>query len=112
MQFIHRTNAHERIKIGLFAGLIFWGVMSLCLFAYFLPTERNLEPYDLFIVSGMSLAAAILFGAAMSLRRPMLPPPHAESDDGEEGLGVPARLIPPSPVLGAKAFPESNEKEA
>ena len=112
MKFIHRANVHGRIKTALFAGFVFWTGMTSTMSAYFSFTKPALEPRHFLIVSGLSLVAAILFGAAMSLRRPAIFPPSPEFDDGEDGLGVVARLIPPSPVLGARAFPESNEPNA
>ena len=82
--------------------------MTLAMTACFWP----LRPHDVFIVSGLCLAGAFLFGAAMSLRDPMIDPLTIDFDDGEDDLGIPARLIPPSPVLGGRAFPESDENEA
>lgn len=109
MKFLYRAVVHGRIKTSLFAGFVFWVGTSLILSIYFLPTKPVLELRDFLIVPGVSLVGAFLFGVAMSLRRPMILPPRSQFDDGEEGLGVPARLIPPAPVLGARAFPEADE---
>ena len=108
MSFIHRAAVHGRIKTALFAGLVFWVGMTLAAAAYFAP----LGSHDFFIVLGVCLVGAILFGVAMSLRHPMVAPPSTKFDDGGGGLGVGARRIPPSPVLGARAFPNSDEKRA
>lgn len=112
MKFIYRTILHGRIKSALFASFVFWAGMTLTMSAYLLAATWVLAVRDFLIISGLSLAAAILFGVAMSLRRPAIFSADAGFDDGEDGLGVVARLIPPSPVLGARAFPRSNETDA
>ena len=112
MKFIHRANVPGRVKTALFAGLVFWAAMTLLMPAYFLLMKEAPVPRDFLVVPAVNLVAAILFGAAMSLRHPMIPRPGAGFDDEGEGLGVTARLIPPSPVLGARAFPESHREEA
>ncbi len=110
MKFIRRASARERIKTVMIAGSIYGAGIAVASLAIALSDRGRLAVADLLLGAGASLVGAIVFGAAMALFHPLMAPPAADPDDGEEGLGVPARLIPPSPVLSAKAFPESDEK--
>ena len=111
MQFIRRANVWERSRTALLAGLIFWVIMTSVFSAFFLSEKPQLGPRDFLVVAGVCLAGAMLFGAAMALFfQPLMAPPGPESDDGEEGLGCPAKLIPPSRVFGARVVADSREK--
>lgn len=110
MKFIRRASARERIKTVMVAGSIYWAGIALASFVIAWSAKGQLAVTDLFLVAGISLAGAIIFGVALALFHPLMAPPATDSDDGEAGRGVPARLIPPSPVLSATAIPESNEK--
>ena len=113
MNPIRRATIREKGKAALKAGIIYWLGMSLLFLVFSLLNGSLLRPKDFLFVTGICLAGAILFGFAMSFFQPLMAPPSPpDGDDGDEELGVPARLIPPSPVLGAKAFQDLNEPTA
>jgi hypothetical protein len=112
MKFTPRANAHQRRETFRFAVPVFWVVMTLVSFAIVLSEKQNLRPWDFLVLAGMGLVGALLFGAVVSVLQPSIALPNLGLDDGEDGLGIPSRLIPPSPVLGARAFPDSDEENA
>lgn len=113
MNPIRRATIRERSKAAIVAGLIYWFGMTLAFWFFSVLKGAPFGPKDFLFVTGVCLAGAMLFGFAMSFFHPLMAPPSPpDGHDGEEGLGVPARLIPPAPVLGAKAFQDLNEPTA
>lgn len=113
MNPIRRATLRERSKPALSATLIYWLSLTLVFSVVGLLKEERLGLRDFLFVSGICLAGALLFGFVVSFFHPLMAPPSPpEGHDGEEGLGVPAWLIPPAPVLGAKAFQDLNEPTA
>ena len=113
MNPIRRANLRERSKVALKAGLVYWIAMTLVFCVFGILKGALLGPRFFLGIAGICLAGAILFGLVTSFFQPLMAfPSPPDEDDGEEELGVPARLIPPSPVLGAQAFPDLNEPTA
>lgn len=106
---IRRANLRERSKAALLAIFLYWIVMTPILAIIYLQMRPLHGLPDFLSVAGVGLAGSVVFGLAMAFFQPLMAPPSPEADGGEEELGVPARLIPPSPVLGGKVFPDLNE---
>lgn len=108
------TNAcfQHKIRQGVKSALIFWMGMTFALLPWLWIETRGPTAKDLIFLASVCLVAGVGFALALSVLRPKRNLLILGPEDGEDGLGVVARLIPPSPVLGAHAFPHPDEETA
>jgi len=86
--------------VGLVAGVVA-AALAVALVAFVRSPTTTYSPLTV-VLCGFGLG--VFVGFALALMWPDYAPPQPK-DDGDAEAGVPARLIPPTPVLRGKAFP-------
>ena len=98
------TRLERSVVGGLVAGVLAAALMMAVVVFGRSSTEAGIA----IAAAGLGFGVGSVCGFAAVFMLPSHAPPQPE-DDGDAEAGVPARLVPPSPVLSAKALPESNE---
>jgi hypothetical protein len=101
----------ERFERSLVVGLAAGAVAAVLVSALVFFAKSATAIHSSFAVAAAAFGLIFFAGFTLAFMWPDYAPPQPK-DDGDEESGVPARLIPPLPVLDVKAFPDSNDQTA